>query len=638
MADELTIAMRLRGARAVNSELAATNKEIGAMQRNARMAARPLANVSKGLNAMGTNLTRRLSLPLAIAGAAGVKMGLDFDRTMTRIQTLVGVSAKTVDGWRKKVLQMSKETGVAASELGEALYFVTSSGLSLNKALSVTRAVAKGTALGIGESGTIAQLVTSAMNAYAKSNLSAAKTMDILIAGTKAGKLEASDLSESLGRVLPIASRLGVPLQEVVGSMEAMSLTGADAEQAATQLSAFFSGLVKVTPMARKALKGVGLSAEGLRDDLANPRKGLPFVIRELDTAFDGNIETMARVFPNIRALRAQLGLTGDQAKNVNRVFEATRHNSGSLGRAWQELTKSDSFQMTKAINESKVALIQFGATIAPLIIALTKLIAPLADAVSSLGSGGTILLGVLIGLGPALKIAAFGMDILRARAALAAASMAGPGAFSAAAGATSLGAALLALPVTWIVLGLAAIAIGLVVLYFKVERFRKAVNATFHWIVRNWRILAVILAGPIIGGAIVAVVNHWKSVTHAVRVAVHWVEVFVRTMNKIKGPSLGGSGLFKWLGKHKGPSGLDILGAGNRVLGGKADGGTVAQSGRWLVGEKGPEVVSLPRGAHVTPNDGGGELITVPVVLTLDGRIIAESTARVTADRRARR
>jgi hypothetical protein len=61
--------------------------------------------------------------------------------------------------------------------------------------------------------------------------------------------------------------------------------------------------------------------------------------------------------------------------------------------------------------------------------------------------------------------------------------------------------------------------------------------------------------------------------------------------------------------------------------------------SGRYLVGEKGPEIATLPRGTHVTPNEAlGSELVTVPVVLTMDGRVVAEQTARVTADRRARR
>jgi len=51
------------------------------------------------------------------------------------------------------------------------------------------------------------------------------------------------------------------------------------------------------------------------------------------------------------------------------------------------------------------------------------------------------------------------------------------------------------------------------------------------------------------------------------------------------------------------------------KILGGKAMGGRVGTSGRYLVGELGPEIVSLPSGAHVTPNHKlGGTTINVNV------------------------
>jgi tape measure domain-containing protein len=82
------------------------------------------------------------------------------------------------------------------------------------------------------------------------------------------------------------------------------------------------------------------------------------------------------------------------------------------------------------------------------------------------------------------------------------------------------------------------------------------------------------------------------------------------------------------------------------KAIPGLALGGVVARRGVALVGERGPEVVSLDRGARVTPlpspsiapimAGGGGGNVTVPVYL--DGRVITEVVAARTADRRARR
>ena len=54
-------------------------------------------------------------------------------------------------------------------------------------------------------------------------------------------------------------------------------------------------------------------------------------------------------------------------------------------------------------------------------------------------------------------------------------------------------------------------------------------------------------------------------------------------------------------------------IGAGSRNIVGLATGGTVTKSGAFLVGERGPELVNLPKGSAVTPN-GGGNTIHVHV------------------------
>ena len=77
-------------------------------------------------------------------------------------------------------------------------------------------------------------------------------------------------------------------------------------------------------------------------------------------------------------------------------------------------------------------------------------------------------------------------------------------------------------------------------------------------------------------------------------------------------------------------------------LIGIKADGGPVTQSGSYLVGERGPEIVTLTRGQTVIPNHaigsamGGGGTVTVPVYL--DRKQIALAVGRWTSDQQKRR
>jgi hypothetical protein len=76
----------------------------------------------------------------------------------------------------------------------------------------------KAAAVGLGETKTIADLATSAMNAYGSDTLSASAATDILATAVREGKLEASELAGSMGGVIPIASNLGVEFHEVAGA------------------------------------------------------------------------------------------------------------------------------------------------------------------------------------------------------------------------------------------------------------------------------------------------------------------------------------------------------------------------------------------------------------------------------------
>lgn len=98
-------------------------------------------------------------------------------------------------------------------------------------------------------------------------------------------------------------------------------------------------------------------------------------------------------------------------------------------------------------------------------------------------------------------------------------------------------------------------------------------------------------------------------------------------TGGAMKGAALGapfgplGMIAFGLLGAGLGGGGAKLF--GEKVLGGLASGGLVNNSGVYLVGEQGPELVSLARGQYVTPNHQLGGTVNI----TVNGRIGASET-----------
>lgn len=311
---------------------------------------------------------------LAVGFAVGAKSAVTLEDTMNKIVGLVGVARDEVEGFKKPLRDLSTVVGKDVNELADALFFVTSAGFRGQQALDVLESSAMAAAAGLGETKQVADAVTSAINAYGAENLSAAQATDVLVATVREGKAEADSIAGALGQVLPIASELGVGFEQLGGTIAALTRIGLGADQGATALGATLAAIQKPTADARAALKGVGLDAEQLRKKVRE--EGLLTVLQDLKGAFGDNEEAIARVFPNVRALRAVLPLVGVNAKQVKGVFDGVADSAGSTADAFAAVSDGYKLRLQNALNELKNALRDMGETILPAItIAFEKLV-----------------------------------------------------------------------------------------------------------------------------------------------------------------------------------------------------------------------------------------------------------------------
>lgn len=185
---------------------------------------------------------------------------------------------------------------------------------------------------------------------------------------------------------------------------------------------------------------------------------------------------------------------------------------------------------------------------------------------------------------------------------------------------------------IAWIPAVIAGVAIALVMLYQKCAWFRAGVNAmasaakaafqwiktaamaVFNWVKGNWPLLAGLLLGPF---ALAAgeIIQHWNAIKSA---ASSVLDFFKQVAGYI-----GGAFSSAWNTAASAVKGVTsaiqtVIDTAKKVtsLPGKvggfitshlpfaAEGGTVTRAGAVLVGEKGPEIVHLPSGSHVIPNN----------------------------------
>ena len=214
------------------------------------------------------------------------------------------------------------------------------------------------------------------------------------------------------------------------------------------------------------------------------------------------------------------------------------------------------------------------------------------------------------------------------------------------------LNAAMMANPIGAVILLIGLLVGAFILAYKHIKVFRDAVNATwkwlkvatvdtFHavtgaisdamkWISSHWPLVIEILAGPI-GLAVVAIVKHFdtvkklpgeilqafKSVGSAIASAIVWP--FAWAFNWVK------HHLPHFHTVHVGPVGIPVPSFG------MANGGPVTATGPYLVGERGPEIVTLPQGGYVHPNSAIGGMGNQAIVIynILDGKLMSQSVIR---------
>ena len=322
-----------------------------------------LKNVGEKMSRVGKSMTTSLTLPLVAFAAISAKTFASFEKDLAKIEGLVGIAGSKVEKMGESALIMASKFGKSANEASEALFFITSAGLRGSDAMEVLEASLKASVIGLGDTKSIADLTTSAMNAYGVDVLSAAKATDVLTAAVREGKLDAVTLAQSMGRVLPIASAMGVSFNEVGAAFASMSRTGTKADEAATQLRGILSSLLSPSSQAETALTELGLSSDGLRKNIKD--NGLLNTLELLTKKFEGNSEKAALVFGNVRALSGVLDLMGKNINGTREIFSNMNNTLGDTDKAFEIASKTADFKFKVAINSVRNSLVKIGEIIA---------------------------------------------------------------------------------------------------------------------------------------------------------------------------------------------------------------------------------------------------------------------------------
>lgn len=308
--------------------------------------------VGGSLQSFGTKLT---GLGTAVGGVT-VKMASDFENTMAKVSTLTsdGMYQSLHDG----ILDMSGRLGVDANEIGEAIYQGLSSGVSESNIQDFTEKMIKLSKGGFTSVTTATDLTTTALNAYGLEITETDHLMDVFINTQNRGKTTVDQLASSMGQVIPIASSLGVNIDQLGASYAILTANGISTSESGTKLKAMFEELGDSgSDVSEILIEQTGKSFKELTAEGKSTGDVLDILKQYADNAGIG----LNELFGSSEAGSAALILAKDGAAGFNEELKGMAESSGVAAEAYAKVSDTFSEKCNKLKERFKEVGIAIG-------------------------------------------------------------------------------------------------------------------------------------------------------------------------------------------------------------------------------------------------------------------------------------
>lgn len=279
---------------------------------------------------------RAITTAIGVATAAmsaSTAQAIEFDRALRSVSTIADQAAFPLERVRDLSYDLAGAYGTTVTDNARNLYEVISAGVS--DAATAQEVLNTAHKLAIGGSASVAsalQGLTSIVNSYGAETVSATRAADALTVAAADGSTKIEELASSLGMVTPIASAVGLSIEEVSSAVAVMSAGGIRTATGVEYLRSALTNIVKPSDQAAATAKQLGIefSAEALA------AKGLVRFLQDVVNNSGATQEQIARLFGDIGGLQAVTALAKNNVDGLTKSLERQAVGAGRTDTAFR--------------------------------------------------------------------------------------------------------------------------------------------------------------------------------------------------------------------------------------------------------------------------------------------------------------
>lgn len=227
---------------------------------------RAMSKISGTMKNIGRGMVTRVSAPIALAGAAIIKTGVDFQRSINK----VGAITRTIMGGQvtpqfhaleKQAMELGRTTEFSAVQAADAMGLLGRAGFSANEILASTDDVlALASASGMDLAFT-ADIMAKSIRAFGLSANDAQRVSDVLADVSRRTNVDLETIGETFKATAPIAAQYGASIEEAAAITGLLGDVGIQGSIAGTAMKNIMLKMAAPTAAGLKLWKRLGVEA-----------------------------------------------------------------------------------------------------------------------------------------------------------------------------------------------------------------------------------------------------------------------------------------------------------------------------------------------------------------------------------------
>ncbi|WP_300009675.1 phage tail tape measure protein [uncultured Roseobacter sp.] len=366
-----------------------------------------LRKAGRSMKQTGRNLSAAVSVPIVGLAALTVKTAGDFEASMNRVKAASGATGGELADLRAAAREMGATTQFSASESADAVEVLAKNGLNASQILggalaaSLTLAAASGSDLA-----TAGDIATDVMLQFKKEAGELGGVVDGISGTLVNSKFDIDDYRLALAQAGGVAGGLGVEFDDFNAVIAATSSRFASGSDAGTAFKTFLQRLVPQSDGAKDAMEELGLTffdAEGNMNSMSEIAETLRNGLSGLSE--EARSEALTKIF-GTDALRTAIGLMDAGAAGIDNISAAIdRVSAQEQAAARMQGFNGAMKELRSAFEELQLAIADSGLLdfAAGLVAGLTNVVKAISAADPKVLKFGTVFAGLAAALGPAL-------------------------------------------------------------------------------------------------------------------------------------------------------------------------------------------------------------------------------------------